>query len=355
MTASEGGILTGYWDGVSAEPETRLLPAPGLEGPKDVLVEVRAAMFGAALVRALTQGHHRLRGPRVLGSLVAGRVREAGSRSHLSPGDRVVVDPHPPCGACDLCATVPALCAKAPRLDPGGMSELVALHGALADACHVIPDAVPYKSAVLTEILACVMEAFDVSGVDEGTRLTVIGAGPAGLMAVQLAARVCSARPLVVVNRQDRGDLASSFGADVVMASDDLQDVFGGADVVIECVGTGKTYQLATRLAAPGATVVAFGGMPAGTTVDMDVNDVHYRALTLVGSYHYRPGSFGRALKLLGEGEVDLDSLVTHTLPLERVGEACSVASSPECVGLVVEPVPNSATNAPSPGNRTEK
>ena len=66
-----------------------------------VLIRVHAAVFGKALVRAITVGHPKIHPPVVLGTLVAGEV--VTENNFVPIGTRIVVDPHVPCGLCEKC------------------------------------------------------------------------------------------------------------------------------------------------------------------------------------------------------------------------------------------------------------
>ncbi|GCE75468.1 zinc-dependent alcohol dehydrogenase [Cellulomonas biazotea] len=316
------------------------VPRPEVEQPGDLVLDVHAAHFGAALRRAVTVGHPRIAPPRVLGSLVAGVVTAAGDDAPARPGDRVVVDPHPPCGTCDACRRgVPAVCAHTAAPRPGGLAQTVLVRTSRC-AVAVVPDTLTFAEAVHAELLACVLEAADRGGVAGGSDVVVLGSGPLALLAVQVSRRR-GARVTCVARRPARAAAARRHGAQAVLddalaALDD--DEVPQADVVLEMSGDPAALATAFRLAAPGARVVVFSGYPPGTTVPVPVNRLHYDGLHVVGSYHYRPGLFGRALDLLAAGDVSLEGILTHRLGLADAVRAPDVSGDPDCVSLVVEP-----------------
>ena len=71
---------------------------------------------------------------------------------------------------------------------------------------------------------------------------------------------------------------------------------------MIEAAGTPEAWAQAIDLAAPGGTVVLFGGLPRETVVPVDSYRLHYEALTLRGSFHHRPRDVRAALALLADG-----------------------------------------------------
>ncbi len=309
------------------------LPAPGVEQPGDLVVEVHAAHFGAALRRAVTVGHPRIAPPRVLGSLVAGVVRDAGPAAPARPGDRVVVDPHPPCGTCDACARgVPAVCPVAAPPEPGGLAQVVRVRTTPA-AVAVVPGHLPFAEAVHAELLACVLEAVDRGGVRPGAEVVVLGSGALALLAVQVCRRAGAGRVTCVARRPERAALAARLRADACTGPAGAPR----ADVVLEMSGDPDALVTAFDLAAPGARVVAFSGYPPGTQVTLPVNRLHYEGLQLVGSYHYAPGRFVAAVDALASGDVTLDGILTHRLGLSDAVRAPEVSAYPDCVSLVVE------------------
>jgi L-iditol 2-dehydrogenase len=90
---------------------------------------------------------------------------------------------------------------------------------------------------------------------------------------------------------------------------------------VIEAVGTEEAWKQAVALAAPGGTVVLFGGLPRETVVPVDSYRLHYEALTLRGSFHHRPRDVQTALALLERAAPAITPLLTHEFALADVVE----------------------------------
>ncbi len=334
------------WHGPGLPLTIENLDTPKVERPGDVVVRVRTAMFGAALARAMRVGHPRMVAPAVLGTVFAGDVVAVGAgAAPLHPGQRVTIDPHPSCGQCPNCrGGQPALCTTAYRIEPGAHAEYVCIRGALTDHLAPIPDGVSYPAAMLTEIVACVLDATEAADIGPGQDVLVLGCGLVALIQIQLARCRGADRVFCAVNRPERaasvawaGGIALESGercADQLAAATDGR----GADVVIEAVGSAQTYQLAFELVGDGGVVVGFGGCPADTVFAMDPNAMHYRRIRYVGSYHYRPGRFEVAAQLVENGSISVDPLITHRLPLARIEEALTLFSKPDRVVLVIEP-----------------
>jgi L-iditol 2-dehydrogenase len=294
----------------------------------------------------VTIGHPKLTPPAVLGTLVAGEVADVGSAiRHLRPGQSVTFDPHPPCGTCPACEDAqPALCGARHRVEPGAHAEYVRIRPPLTSHLTTVPAGVSHPEAMLTEIVACVLDATNSAGIGPGQDVLVIGCGPVALIQVQLARLRGANRVFCSVNHPGRNELVTRFGGIPLPSGDDLParvaDRTGGrgAHVVVEAVGSAETYRTAFDAVRTGGTIVAFGGCPSGTTIEIDPNEIHYRRLTVLGSYHYRPGTFAEATDLIESGRLTLDPLITHRVALGDIDKAARVAKEPDCLVLVVEP-----------------
>lgn len=345
-TVSDETMLAAVWsepgkDGFRLES----LPRP-VCGPEDVLIRVRRCFFSAMYTRAILVGHARLKGPTVFGRMLAGDIVTVGDKvdARLYPGLRVTVNPECPCGECFYCRKgMSGHCLQPNILEPGGMAELVRVPAVLVPGIFPLQAHVPYEHAAFAETLACVLQGMEVAAIRPGDAVVILGAGGVGLCFAQLAlAR--GASQVWVVGRSGAGRQAIiDIGATPVTGMTDLPDTVReatqghGADVVIEAAGSPETYARSLPLLRNGGTAVAFGGLPPGSRLDVDINHLHYASLRLLGSYRYRPEHFEAALALISKGEINLTPVVTHSLPFERVTEdAVNVQQMPDCKALVI-------------------
>ena len=132
-----------------------------------------------------------------------------------------------------------------------------------------------------------------------GQRIAILGRGPLG----RLLALACEARGAIpeLLGRGE-GEPRSY-------------------ETVIEAAGTPEAWAHAIDLAAPGGTVVLFGGLPRETVVPVDSYRLHYEALTLRGSFHHRPRDVRAALGLLERAASSIARLLTHEFALADVVE----------------------------------
>ena len=104
-----------------------------------------------------------------------------------------------------------------------------------------------------------------------------------------------------------------------------------GVDVVLECAGVPETFRQSIAMARRGGTVVVFGVMAKGTNVAVEPFDLLFRELRLEGAY-LNPLTHARAAKMVVSGALELDRLVTRTIPL---ADLPSVLAAPPGQGEV--------------------
>ncbi len=305
------------------------VPEPGYG---EVVLRVGAALTCGTDLKTYRRGYHAkmLMLPAPFGHEVAGTVMCIGPGvEQFAVGDRVVALNSAPCGVCLFCR----------KGQPNLCSDLLFNNGAYAECNRIpariveknmlrIPDGVAFEHAALTEPLACVVRGMEESGTQAGDTVTVIGAGPIGLMFLRMA-HIAGCRVIAIVKREDQAASARHFGADeIVRISQDLDTVAAvraltadgeGPDVVIECVATPGTWEQAVAMVRKGGTVNFFGGPPSGTRVCLDTNRLHYGDITLKASFHHTPATCRRAFDLITSGRVRAQDFITATAALRDV------------------------------------
>ena len=285
----------------------------------------------------------------------------------LSDGSRVVVEPvlgcvvraiDPPCAACaagraDCCERI-AFGEIEPGMQTGYCSDtgggwstgLVAHESQL----HRVPAGMSDEAAVMVEPAACAIHGVvNGAGALAGGTVVVLGAGTLGLCAVAALRRYNTAGTVLAVAKYpEQRDFAADLGADVVVKPEEAQRAVrrttgslkfggrlaGGADVVIDCVGTESSVGEDLAMVKPGGLVVLLG-MPSVVTVDL--TPLWQRQITLRGSYAYgvEPGAANgsappRTFDLAFDLVVDarLDRLVSALYALDRYREAIDHAAN---------------------------
>lgn len=321
------------------------LPQPS---PGEVLIKVRKCFFAAMHARAVLVGHPKHKPPKIFGRMLAGDVVAVGKEvNKVRQGMRVSVNPEQPCGKCFYCEVGEAgHCLNPLKLTPGGMAEYVCVPPSLVEGIYQIPSTVPYEEAAYSETLACIVQGMDLAKISNRDCVVIMGTGGVGLTFLQLA-RLQGATKIIVSGKYDDSlQQALALGASTVVNvnREDLLDVViretqgYGADVVIEAVGSGKTYQYGLTLLRSGGTFVGFGGTPPGTKFDGDPNLIHYRSLRIYGSYRYTPEHFHQAFDLISTRKLDLGSIITHHVPFTKLTtDAVAIHQQSDCRALVID------------------
>ncbi len=312
-------------------------------GPDEVLVAPRAIGICGSDYHIFT-GHWKIETPLILGHEFTGTVVETGSKvQKFKKNDRVVIEPAITCGKCYYCNTIDTnnyFCEDRPTVgftQDGAFAKLVKVP---ERGLHHLPDNLDYEKGAFVEPLACAIRGSDRAEVKSGDNVTILGAGPIGLLLLMLTRLSGAAKIVVSEPNKARRDMAAQFGADLVVNpnEDDLskesRKAFSGreADVVIEAVGRKETTEQSFILARPGGRVCIVGLCPQGTPVTIpDSFEAFYiKELTIAGSSCSPRGTFERAIRMMAADRLDVSQFITHRFGLEGVGEALSIIAKGE-------------------------
>jgi 2-desacetyl-2-hydroxyethyl bacteriochlorophyllide A dehydrogenase len=328
--------------------DLRVEPVPDLSpGPGEAVVRVRAVGLCGTDYRIWT-GERPVTYPLVMGHEFIGEVLGVGAGvSNVRVGEKVAVEPNYSCGACPLCREGNrnlCLARTAVGIDvDGGLAEQARLP---ARVCWPAPRELSDDQLLLAEPLAVVTRAVGRGEPRAGETAAVLGVGTLGLLGVQ----VLKARGLSVlaVGRTEAGlDVARALGADAVAAATATATAATpasmaralsgreGVDLVIETAGTPEAVGQAIELARPGGRIVLTGLPHAPSSVDFFW--VVRRELAILGSMIYQ-AEFPDAIRLLAEGKVRTERLLTHRFPLAAALEAFQAHRAPESIKVAVIP-----------------
>ncbi len=225
----------------------------------------------------------------------------------------------------------------------GWSSEFVAHESQL----HPVPDELTDEAAVMIEPTAVGVHAALKAAVAPGATVAVIGSGTMGLATIAALRHLTEAGTIIAAAKYpEQVELARALGAATVVAPAELgravrratgsyligDDLSGGADVVVDAVGTAASIDEAIGIARPRGRVVLVG-MPG--RVNVDLTALWHRETELVGAYTYgtevlADGSTRRTFDLATElvATADLGRLVSATYPLESYREAIEHAAN---------------------------
>ena len=299
--------------------------------------------------------------PFVPGHEVVGELTGGGA----DDGTRVVIEPvlgcaargvHPPCPACAAGHTGGCRSVAFGHLKPGLQTGFCADTGggwstglvAHESQIHRVPDALTDEDAVMVEPTACGIHAALAAGDVEGATVAVLGAGTLGLTVLAALRRLALPGTVIAAAKHpEQRRWAAGLGADEVVAPDELaravrrhtrsmsvgEGLSGGADVVLDCVGSADSVARSLAVVRPRGRVVMVG-MPG--TVRVDLTPLWHREVQLVGAYAYGteapPGrdgaarTFDLAFELVAEAR--LGRLVSARYPLDRYADAIAHAAA---------------------------
>jgi 6-hydroxycyclohex-1-ene-1-carbonyl-CoA dehydrogenase len=285
--------------------------------------------------------------PIILGHEAAGTVARLGSGvSGLAPGDRVLAPSVWACGRCRFCrAGRENLCVD--LVMPGNHTQ-----GAFAEYLAVpakelvrLPPDLPLERAcVIADAVSTPYHAVKQRGqVRAGDAVAVVGCGGVGLNVVQCAA-LAGATVIAVDLNEGRLALARRLGASHTINPSALERVDkevrrltdGGVDVAFEVVGNPKTIDLAFNLLRKGGRLVVIGF--SQEAVPINAAKLMFYELELVGSLGCGAGLYPEIVGLVASGRIDLEPIVSGTLPLDRINEGFDRLRRGEGVRWVVTP-----------------
>jgi len=276
--------------------------------------------------------------PVTMGHEVCGIVAEAGEgvdRSWL--GVRVVSETYfSTCGACRQCREGRQnLCLDRRSIGSAQDGAFAAQVLVPAHGLHRVPDGLSSEAASLTEPLACVCHCLlDPPVVAAGDAVLVVGPGPVGLLAAQVARAAGGIVHVRGIPRDGvRLELARALGFETSVDSESLDRVF---DVVVDCSGHQDGMTTCFEHAVRGGRYVQVG--LAGKPVALSFDEVCFRELTITGGNASTPASWRRALRLIEDGAVDLQSLVSEVVPLVEWERAFAGTRSGKGIKFVLDP-----------------
>jgi L-iditol 2-dehydrogenase len=238
-------------------------------------------------------------------------------------GDRIVAANSSPCDHCFFCLKGQQNLCENLEFMNGAYAEYIRIPARIVEKnLYKIPDTISFQEAASTEPLACVVHCLEHQNLLPGETVCIIGAGPSGLLLVQLA-KLMGAHVICVGRSQEKLELAKRLGANHVVSTlmtEDLKDQVRrlsnglnrgyGPDLIIEAAGQPETWELALSLTRKGGRVCFYGGCKQGATVALDTHKIHYEQISMNGVFHHTPHHFSKALNLIVEGKIKISQLI---------------------------------------------
>jgi L-iditol 2-dehydrogenase len=296
--------------------------------------------------------------PRIFGHETAGVVAAVGAGvTRFRPGDRVAAFHHIPCLECFYCKRkLYAQCAVYKRVgitagfEPagGGFSQYVRVMDWIVEGgVERIPDGVSFERATLVEPLNTCLKAVVQCEVKPDEFVLVMGQGPIGLLFTMLAKRT-GARVGATDTIPERLELAARCGAGVAwnpVTTDVAAGVRSftegrGADVVIIAASAPGILDQAMASSRPGARILLFAQTSATERIEMSGADVCVGERFLFGCYSASVDLQAESANLVFGGELPVEELISHRLPLVRISTGIDLAlhPGPKSLKIIVQP-----------------
>jgi len=301
-------------------------------GDDDVLIRVMACSVCGSDVHGMDGSTGRRIPPVIMGHEAAGVVVKAGKNARgVAEGDRVTFDSTVYCGVCGYCKSgavnlcdnrrvIGVSCGEY-RMD-GAFAEYVSVP---ARVIYKLPDGVSYEQAAMIEPLSVAYHAVSLARAVSGAAV-VAGCGTIGLLVAQLL-RDRGFAPLILSDVvEEKLELAAALGFDNRVNSSEisLAEAAGaatggrGADLSVDAVGIDASVTDAISSLKKGGECVLIGNIKPQVTIPLQ--QVVTKQLTLFGSCA-SSGEYPRCLELIADGRVDIDKLISKTVPLSDGGE----------------------------------
>ncbi|MGZ3173219.1 MAG: alcohol dehydrogenase catalytic domain-containing protein [Croceibacterium sp.] len=257
----------------------------------------------------------------VLGHEFAGEVVALGKGAvGLKTGDLVSVIPLKSCGQCEYCRKGEVQWCAQFGLQGGGYAEYAL---ARTNQCIKLPADLSLADGAIIEPLAVALHGVNLSGLQKGDKVLVLGAGPIGLATAFWARRMGAAKVAI----QDIADFqrgrALEMGADVFVVDPadpvgSAERALGGkADIVFECVGVPGLIAQAVEQVRPRGTILLLGLCTKPDTFNSFA--MLSKEVRLVTSAFFTVPEYRASLDALAEGAIEPRLLVTDTISLADV------------------------------------
>ena len=331
------------------------VPTPEI-GPGELLVRVEACGICHTDLKKIE--YNLLAPPRIYGHETAGVIARVGRGVRkFEPGDRVVVFHHIPCSNCFYCRK--KLYAQCPvykkvgvtaGFEPagGGFSQYVRVMDWIAErGVEKIPEGISFERASFVEPVNTCLKAVMQCAPAAGEVALILGQGPIGLLMTMLVARTGArvvTTDMILMRRQlsVRCGAEESFDPrteDVAATVASLTDG-RGADLVILAASAPGLVDQALRLSRAGARILLFAQTSDTERIELSGASICVGERTIFGSYSASVDVQKQSADLVFGGELPVDLLVSHRLPLNNVRSAFDLALHPdsESLKIILEP-----------------
>lgn len=319
----------------------------------NMVAEVICCAICGTDLKTYTVGNPKYVPPIIIGHEMVGRLTHIGANvSGFAPGDYITLATTVSCGECAYCAMgLENLCLNAKPISSH-------FNGAFAESIEIPPLAItrgnvikipagstPIEHYALSEPLSCVVNAFENANVRPGDSIAIIGSGPLGALHAEYAKAIGASQVFVVGNTEIRLELMRRIRG-VTLIDGKKQNVAGtlkeatgglGVDCAMICAPVASAFEGAPQYVRKGGSICFFASLPEGACMlQLNSRPIHYNELRLVGTSDSRKEHVQRAVDLIACGKIDCASIITHSIPLDRILDGFELMRSKQCLKTLV-------------------
>lgn len=328
-------------------------PIPSLDDSRSVKVQVKKTGICGSDVHFYVHGNmgdYIVKEPMVLGHESAGTVMEVGDDvKGLKVGDNVAMEPGVPSryskeyktGHYNRCPEMRF--AATPPVD-GTLCKYYVLP---EDFLVKLPSHVSLEDGAMVEPTAVAVHAVKQLGVNPMSNVVVFGAGPIGLLCAAVCASYGATTICAVDLIESKLELAKEFGAShtfipnteapIETNAKNIRELLGEApDVVIDATGAEASVNTGVEALGNGGTYCQVG-MGKSDFINFAITRIATKEITFKGSFRYDYGDYNLAVKLISDGKIPVNKLITHRVPFDQAEQAYQLVLSGQAVKCVID------------------
>ncbi len=317
---------------------------PEIKG-NELLVKLKFCGI-CTLEQRLYSGSRKMFYPLIMGHEAAGEVVEVGKDvlSDITPGTRVALDLIIRCHACYYCRVgMSNRCLNRSLSNKvlGGFGEYIAIHYAQA---FPIPDSLSYEEAAFAEPVACCIHSLKKINFTMAEDLLIIGAGPMGLLHLQVA--LCmGGRVFISEPDERRRKMAEKMGAFLTIDPDreNVSEVLKkhtegrGADACIITSPAPGVLDMGIRSIGKGGRINIYTSYNNKPSIPVDANKLHHDELILSGSEGRTELDFQQAVRLLSFGKINVKPLISKLTSFSTIDSGMNSALSEDTYRVLLD------------------
>jgi len=319
----------------------------------NLLLKVLSCSVCSYDVRTFRNGNFKVKPPVILGHEICAQIIDGfdDKKVRIKPNQRVAIYPVVPCLKCWYCLNKNYnLCSDLKEMGStlnGGFAQFISVPRKIIEMGGLIPvpNNITDEEASLIEPLACCINGLNQIKFQNFDSIIILGDGPIALMQLMLLKIHFPRIDITVVGKVDhRLEMAKEIGCELIInISNDNSDFVSSLkrtpreiqspNLILISNNDPSSVNLAFELVNKMGTIMIFSGIKhtSGSNIQtnaIDPNDIHYKHISLLGSFSSTPATMDEAVKLLKARKIRLSGLITSTYPISDIQDAFLAAES---------------------------